>query len=63
MLTAETPIVKPTFEDRNINVNLHYMALFGTCFVSQMENEALSVYHDDNNILDNTKITTKKIQV
>ena len=45
MLTAETPIVKLMFDDRTetVNVNLHYMALFGTCFVFKMENEAVSV--------------------
>ena len=40
-----------------VKVNLHYMALFGTYFISEMEDEALSVYHDDRKILDNTKIT------
>ena len=39
-----------------VNVNLHYMALFGTCFVSEMEDEAVSVYHEDRKILDDTKI-------
>ena len=41
---------------KTVNVNLHYMALFGACFVSKMENEAVSVYHDDRKILDITKI-------
>ena len=39
-----------------VNVNLHHMALFGACFVTKMADEAVSVYHDDRKILDDTKI-------
>ena len=39
-----------------VNVNLQYMALFAACFVSKMEDKAVSVYHDDRKILDDTKI-------
>ena len=56
MLMAETPIVKPMFDDRNCQCKFTLYGPFGTCFVSKMENEAVSVYHDDRKILDRTKI-------
>ena len=56
MLMAETPIVKPMFDNRNCYCKFTLYGPFGTCFVSEMEDEAMSVYHDDRKILDNTKI-------
>ena len=56
MLMAETPIVKPVFDERNCKCQFTLYGPFGTCFVSKMEDEAVSVYHDNRKILDNTKI-------
>ena len=39
-----------------VNVKLTLYGPFGTCFVSELEDEAVSVYPDDRKILDNTKI-------
>ena len=49
-------MLKTMFDDRNCQYKFTLYGPFGTCFESKMEDEAVSAYHDDRKILDNTKI-------
>ena len=55
-IDVETPIFKPMFDDRNCSCKFTLYGPFGTCFVSEMADEDVSVYHDDRKFLMTLKL-------